>query len=131
MRVSVPECNRYYYPDVSVACGGSKFETISGVKSLANAAVIVEVVSESTANLDRGEKLFCYQTLPSLKYYITAAQDEPLIQVYERDEGETWLYRLYRGLDAEIKLSEIRCELRLVDVYARVEFAVAGAQPDN
>src|SRR5581483_5690988 len=63
MRVRVPTCNRYYYPDVSVACGGSQFEALVGVRSLLNPKLIVEVLSESTEKNDRTDKYDCYRTL--------------------------------------------------------------------
>jgi len=53
MRVRVPACNRYFYPDVSVACGGAHFEALAGVRSLQNPTLIVEVLSESTEKTDR------------------------------------------------------------------------------
>lgn len=122
IRVDVPTCNRYYYPDVSVTCGGSRFESVSGVRSLQNPTLVVEVLSESTEKADRGDKLLCYQTLESLETYIIVAQDEPLIQVYERQSDSSWLYTLYQGLDGTIRLPAIGCQLQLADVYARVEF---------
>ena len=122
MRVNVPACNRYYYPDVSVACGGSQFEALAGVRSLQNPMLIVEVLSETTEKTDRGDKLICYQTLPSLVTYVIAAQDRPLIQVYERQSDASWRYNLHQGLESTLLLPAIGCRLRLADIYARVEF---------
>jgi Uma2 family endonuclease len=122
MRVRVPACNRYYYPDASVVCGAAEFELIAGVRTLLNPALIVEVLSESTESMDIGDKWLCYQTLPSLKTYLIVAQNRPLIQCYERQEDNSWLYRVYEGLEATVPLPSIGCNLRLADVYARVEF---------
>src|ERR1051325_992618 len=36
MRVHVPECNRYYYPDVVVVCEEPLYERVRGVSSLLN-----------------------------------------------------------------------------------------------
>lgn len=87
VRVHLPACNRYFYPDVSVACGGT-FENVDGVRSLQNPSLVVEVLSPSTANMDRGDKLICYQTLPSLQAYLLVSKDRPLVQVYERLANE-------------------------------------------
>src|SRR5262249_33624204 len=92
MRVRVPECNRYYYPDVSIACGGSEFEGLSGVRSLLNPTVIVEVLSESTEKTDRGDKFLCYQTLPSLQVYVLIAQDRSQVEIYTRKPEDKWEY---------------------------------------
>src|SRR5579862_6033184 len=112
MRVHVPACNCYFYPDVSVACGGSRFELLAGVRSLQNPTLIVEVLSESTEITDRGDKLICYQSLPSLATYLIVAQDRPLVQVYERQSDGSWRYRLYQGLEDVLHLPAIDCQLR-------------------
>lgn len=126
VRVYVPACNRYYYPDVSVACGGSQFESLAGVRSLLNPALIVEVLSPSTEATDRGDKLICYQTLSSLRTYLIVSPDRPQVQAYERQSDGTWTYRLYDRLEAVIALPAIACELRLADIYARIEFPPSG-----
>ena len=122
MRVSVPACNRYYYPDVTVACDDLQFESISGVKSLQNPVVVFEVLSDSTERTDRGEKLICYQTIPSLEVYAIVSQKTPLVQVYERQSDDSWRYSLHQGVDATLSFPAIDCRLRLADIYARVSF---------
>jgi len=122
MRVRVQASNRYFYPDVTVACGGSKFETIAGVRTLQNPTLIVEVLSDSTEKTDRGDKLLSYQSVPSVQTYVIVAQDRPLVQVYERQSDNSWNYNLHEGLDAMILLPAIGCKLSLAEIYARVEF---------
>ena len=58
------------------------------------------MLSEFTEQTDRGDKLLCYQTLPSLAIYVIVAQDRPPIQVYERQSNGSWLYSLHQGLEA-------------------------------
>lgn len=55
-----------YYPDVFVHCGSA---VASSAKVVHDAALIVEVLSESTAEIDRREKLVAYQKLPGLRGY--------------------------------------------------------------
>ena len=54
MRVRVPECDKYYYPDIVVVCGEAQFEDAT-FDVLLNPRLIVEVLSESTERKDRGE----------------------------------------------------------------------------
>lgn len=70
--------------------------------------------------------MICYQTLASLMTYVLVAHDRPQIQVYNRLSDAEWRYSIYQGLEAVITLSAIDCQLRLADVYARVEFEVDG-----
>lgn len=121
IRVSVPVCNRYYYPDASVVCGEAIFAD-SSVDTLTNPTLIVEVLSPSTAMNDRGDKFLCYQTLDSLQAYVLIAQDRPQVEVYIRQLEGKWEYTRLVGLEARLHLSVIGCELTLADIYARVEF---------
>ena len=53
MRVKVSPTGLYTYPDVTVVCGEPEFED-ADVDTLLNPKVLVEVLSPSTADYDRG-----------------------------------------------------------------------------
>ncbi len=122
LRVRVPVCNNYFYPDVSVACEEPRYEIIQGLRALLNPALIVEVLSNSTEQADRGNKFRCYQTLESLQAYVLVSQYRPRIEVFTRQEDGSWQYRAFEGMDAVAPLPTIGCELRLADVYSRMIF---------
>ncbi len=124
MRVLVPDCNRYFYPDLVIVCGEAQFEDAE-LDTLLNPALIIETLSDSTERTDRRLKLDCYRTLPTLQTYVLIAQDEPRIETFTRQTGGTWRHEAVTGLDAVLPLPAIRCTLRLADVYARVSFAPA------
>ena len=81
---------RYVYPDVSIACGGLEIETND---VLLNPTVIVEVLSASTEQYDRGLKWEGYQRIASLADYILVSQVEPRIEHYRRAPDGSWTYR--------------------------------------
>jgi Uma2 family endonuclease len=58
----------FAYPDVSVICGRQQFLD-SRQDSFADATLVVEVLSPSTRNYDRGEKFLFYRSLPSFSEY--------------------------------------------------------------
>lgn len=120
LRVRVPECDRYYYPDVVVVCDEPQFEDVE-LDTLLNPTVIVEVLSASTEARDRGQKLQCYRTLDSLNIYVLVAQDRPFVEIYRRQE-QGWLYSTVEGLESVVSLDAIGCKLRLADIYDRIEF---------
>jgi|SRR5581483_6345873 len=124
MRVRVPDCNRYYYPDLAVVCGEPEFEQIAGVESLLNPTVLIEVLSDTTERTDRTDKLDCYRTLASLQTYILVAQDTPRIESYSRQADGSWRYDSASGLDAVLPLPALNGGLRFAEVYARVEFPI-------
>jgi Uma2 family endonuclease len=122
--IKTPTLPPYRYPDVSVACGELKFVDIRGVDALTNPVVIIEVMSPSSADRDRGAKFIAYQAIASLAEYLLIAQDSPQVTHYSRQRDGTWLREDVSGLDGLVKLDSIKCSLALRDIYENVEFAV-------
>ena len=70
---------RFYYPDVQVSCEEESDDYVNKAPCL-----IIEVLSVSTAQKDRSEKLGGYRLIPSLQEYVLCSQDSPLVEVYRR-----------------------------------------------
>ena len=121
MRVKVTQIDSYFYPDVVVVCGEPRAEDDT-FDTLLNPTVIVEVLSPSTEGYDRGEKFEHYQQIASLKDYILISEDEVHVEHYYR-QGSGWLRSEFRKLVDVLSLLSIDCELRLSDIYRRVEIA--------
>lgn len=119
MRVQVAATGLYTYPDLIVVCGEPQLTDEQG-DMLLNPTLIVEVLSESTEAYDRGKKFEHYRTLDSLTDYLLVAQDEPRLEHFTRREGG-WFLTAASGLDGILALPTIGCELRLAEVYERVE----------
>ncbi len=115
---------RYFYPDVSIVCGEPEFAD-EVVDMLLNPVVLLEVLSPSTEDKDRGLKFAFYRQISSLTHYLMVSQDEPHVEHYARQDDNHWLLADLRGLDAVLRLPSIGCELPLSEVYARVEFPPA------
>lgn len=123
VRASLSE--RVFYPDVAVFCGEPRRER--RVRDLLlNPVVIVEVLSPSTADYDRGTKWENYRRIPSLQDYLLVAQDEPLVERYTRQGDGFWLFSETTGFDASIRLESIGVDLALRDAYDGVDLADAG-----
>lgn len=123
-RLAVPSHHLITYPDVFVTCGPDQYFD-DRRDTLADATLIIEVLSVSTRNYDRREKFFFYRSLPSFCEYLLIAQDRVLVEHDIRRPDGSWLMREYTALSAEIELTSIGCRLRLEAVYARVEFEPA------
>ncbi len=121
LRVLVEECDGYFYPDVVVVCGEPQL-TDSRPPSLLNPIVIIEVLSESTEQRDRGEKFACYRTLPSLQEYLIVSSSAYSVEHYVRVTPDKWMLTIYQGSDAVLELPSIRCSVPLREVYARTDF---------
>ncbi len=107
-----------YYPDVSVTCN----ESNEGARFKRFPCFIVEVLSESTSDIDRGEKLHNYRKIPSLKAYILVSQNRRLIETYRRLEDGTWRYETLEQ-SGELQLPCLDLNLALNDIYADTDLA--------
>jgi Uma2 family endonuclease len=111
----------YAYPDVSVVCGKPLLAD-DRQDVLLNPVVIVEVLSPSTENYDRGLKLQHYRTIATLQDYILVDQAEVRIEQYTRQENNLWTLRDYLSLDEQLTVSSIGVSLSMRRIYDRVEF---------
>ena len=120
MRVKVSPTGLYTYPDVVVVCDQPQFAD-EQKDTLLNPTLIVEVLSESTKDYDRGEKFEHYRTLPSLSEYVLIAQDKYHVEHFLRQPDNRWLLSETNLLEDTIHLSSIACDLALAEVYDEVE----------
>ena len=81
-----------------------------------------EVLSKSTEAYDRGLKAENYRRIESLRAYVLVSQPAPHAEVYERQPDGRWLLNEARGLEAVLAIAAIGVDLRLEDVYYRVDF---------
>jgi len=79
---------RYVYPDLAVVCGAPAIEHDD---VLTNPTILVEVLSPTTEQYDRGLKWNSYQALPSLTDYILVSQDRAYIEHFARIDNR-WIY---------------------------------------
>jgi len=117
-------CNQFYYPDISVVCGNGRFDE---KYAITNPVGVVEVASQSTQKRDRTRKLSCYQQMPTIQFVLLVSQTEPQIDAYFRFPTNEWIQITVKGLQSTLLLAPINCELKLADVYARVEFREESA----
>ncbi len=105
-----------FYPDVTVAC--EKIET--GDRYTDAPALLVEVLSPSTAHQDVGYKLHRYRSIPSLRAYLIVSQDEKRIVAHVR-EGQEWTV-VTAFYEEDLPIAPFGVVLPLTEVYRGVEF---------
>jgi Uma2 family endonuclease len=118
MKVCVPDSRKFFYPDISVVCEESRFADDER-DILLNPALIVEILSESTAAVERGKKFQSYQQIESLQEYLLVSQDEYVVEHFLRQENDHWLYTKSSGLEEVVELPNVECQLALRDIYAK------------
>jgi Uma2 family endonuclease len=105
------------YPDVVVTCDERDTGDL-GRRTLQHPKLIVEVLSESTASVDRGDKLDEYRSLESLEEYVLIDSRRCWAEAYRRaDAGWVIAPPVSRG---RLLLSSLGIQLDLDDLYANV-----------
>lgn len=113
----------FSYPDVVVICDDIEYHD-KKKDIILNPHVVVEVLSESTGDFDRGDKFTRYRMFNStLTDYILVSQDKPLVEHFIRQDDNNWKLFVYIGLDKSFKIERIECELKLSEIYDRVKFS--------
>jgi len=114
LRVRVKPGGLATYPDASVVCGKLQFDSTDKSKTtIANAKVIVEVLSPSAEKYDLGEKLEHYKRMASLEE-IVFVHRERRIDVWRR-ERRGW--RATTVTEGVAPLDSIECELSIAEVF--------------
>jgi Uma2 family endonuclease len=110
-----PETLRY--PDIVVDRRGGR----GGDFTATSPALLAEVLSPSTAEIDLGDKAAEYLQLPSLSAYLVMAQTEPKAWVWVRgDGGFSPKPTIAAGLDKVIHVASLQLALPLGAIYAGV-----------
>ncbi len=116
-RLWLPERDIYTYPDVMVTQRPPELKP--GRKdTVMNPILIAEVLSDSTAPYDRGEKFAAYRSLPTLQEYVLIAQDKPQVEQYVKHTEHQWLFQDYQGL--EQTFVSVGATIPLVELYETV-----------
>jgi Uma2 family endonuclease len=121
LRVQVAPTGLYTYPDVIVLCAEPQFSD-EQEDTLLNPALIIEVLSESTKDYDRGGKFEQYRTIDSFVEYLLIAQDRPHVEHHTRQPDGTWILHETNSLEDTIQLKSVACSLRIADIYAKIDF---------
>jgi Uma2 family endonuclease len=124
LRIKIPATGLYTYPDASVVCHRPVFED-DAADTLLNPQVIVEVLSDSTEDYDRGTKFKSYRSIASFGDYLLVSQDEVLVEHHVRQPDGSWLMREHRAGE-RLELATLGCAVAVDDLYLKV-FGEAGA----
>lgn len=121
LRLCVNAEGRYTYPDVLI-CGKPRFLD-DQFDTLLNPDVIIEVMSNSTRNYDRGDKFQQYREIPSFHEYLLVDQSCVYIEKHTKGDDGDWKLTEIKSLEAEIHLDSINIVLPVSEIYLKVDFA--------
>ena len=122
MRVRIPGTPPHYtYPDIPVVCGEAVLED-DVMDTLLNPSALIEVLSPSTEDYDRGFKRIQSLRIPSLQAYVLVSSEEPRIEQHYRREDGTWDVAVTEGLLSLLDLRGVPASIPLADIYAGITF---------
>ena len=121
VKVWIPRYRQGTYPDVMVIEGEPIYEG-NRKTVVTNPALIVEVLSKSTKNYDRGDKFLYYRSIEQFKEYILIAQDRYYVMQYTKTSDGQWLLKEYEGEEAILSLSLVNLQIEFHQLYKGVEF---------
>jgi Uma2 family endonuclease len=102
----------FYYPDLLVACGQTRDKK---GRFIDEHRLVIEVMSRSTERIDRREKAYIYQELPSIEEIVLISQKSTLVTVYRRTGG--WAPVVLASPEQALELKSIGLALPLRQIY--------------
>ncbi|MCL1475716.1 Uma2 family endonuclease [Argonema antarcticum] len=121
LRLWIPAYRRGFYPDV-MAIAGKPILNEDRKDEVLNPSLIVEVLSNSTRDFDRGKKFRFYRSIPTLREYLLIDQYEYSVEQYVKNESEKWIFQEYESADANVSLVSLEVEMLMSDIYEGVTF---------
>jgi Uma2 family endonuclease len=104
----------YYQADLAVTC----VPPVRGTQHVRDPVLIVEVLSPSTAQHDRGTKLVDYREIPSVQEILLVSSEARRVEIWRR-EGARWIVETLIG-DAELRLAAVDESIPLSAIYENV-----------
>lgn len=116
MRVHIEKNTLFTYPDVSVVCGEPK--TLNNDNfNLLNPIIIIEVLSKSTKNYNRGDKFRLYRDIPTLKEYILIDSETISVEAFRLNEKDHWELEEYQTADVSLEIPTLSLSVPLSEIY--------------
>jgi Uma2 family endonuclease len=121
MRVHIESNTLFTYPDISIVCG--EVLTLNNDEyNVLNPTVIVEVLSPSTKNYDRGEKFRLYRDINTLKEYMLVDSESMHVEVFRLNEKDHWELEEYNDAGSSIQIKAINENILMTEIYEGVRF---------
>lgn len=119
MRVRINAKDKaWFYPDVMVTCDPSD-KARDTIKH--HPVLVIEVLSPSTRDYDRGDKFAVYRQLPSLREYVLIDPNTYAVEVFRLNAQQRWELFTYDTADAVVELTSLQFHCVLHDLYEDVE----------
>ena len=124
-RIYVPQNTLFTYPDISIVCGEIVTKDNDDWNIL-NPSVIIEILSRTTKNYDRGEKFKLYRDIPTLKECILIDSESIRIEAFRINEGGHWELEEYKRADEILLVKAVQLSIPLTEIYKGTKLGITG-----
>ena len=120
MKLAIAAADAFLYPDVFVTCD-ARDHGADATRAKHHAALVVEVLSNSTSAYDRSRKFELYQQIDTLQEYLLIEQDRIHADLFRKNDEGLWVLHPF-GSGAIVELASVGLALPIEALYEDVEF---------
>lgn len=128
MRINIPENTLFTYPDISIVCG-ELINIEEDEDTVIRPTVLIEILSPSTKNYDRGEKFRLYRDIPSLKEYIMIDCKSINIEAFRINDKGHWELEEFKTLSGNLDMPSVNISLPILEIYDGTKLAESKNEP--
>ncbi|MDP4262052.1 MAG: Uma2 family endonuclease [Bacteroidota bacterium] len=121
-RIYIPQNSLFTYPDISVVCGDILTKN-NDEWNILNPSIIIEVLSPSTRNYDRGEKFKLYRDIPTLREYILVDSESIRIEAFHVNDNGHWELEEYKNTNETLLIKTVQLSVPLTEIYEGIKLA--------
>jgi len=109
---------RYVLPDVTVSCDGRDRGRVDVIQY---PHLVVEVLSPSTEDYNRGRKFTYYRECPTIQEYVMVNTEYQAVEVCRRARNDLWSFHVFRSGE-DVELASLGVHFPVTVVYEDVTF---------
>jgi Uma2 family endonuclease len=116
MRIHIPENTLFTYPDISIFCGDI-IPADADEETVVQPTVLIEILSPSTKDYDRGGKFKLYRDIPTLKEFILIDSESVTVEVFRVNASGHWELEEYKKLNEVLTMPSVGISISLEEIY--------------
>ena len=116
LRIHIPENTLYTYPDISIICGDI-VTAITDKETAIRPTVLIEILSLSTKDYDRGTKFKLYRDIPTLQEYVIVDSESISIEIFRKNNALHWELEEYKSTEDTMAIKCLDVHLSLIEIY--------------
>lgn len=124
MRLHITENTLFTYPDISIYCYWGEMDNPEE-DNATNPSVLIEILSPSAKDYDRGGKFILYRAIPTLKEYILVDTESIFIEAFRINQTGHWELEEYKSPDQLLAIPSLSITVALKEIYQGTKLLTA------